>query len=206
MSQHASFESPNCPSPAGAPGGLIQALAMSLQVRDGYTRQHCDRVGQLAHALARHCGVSAIECDQIALAACMHDIGKIGTPDAILRSPNQHTADEQAIMREHPVHGERIFLATGRDDAIAVAQVIRAHHEAFDGSGYPDGLAGEHIPLGARIVTVADAFDAMFSDRPYRPAMEQSQVLRILDDAAGGLVDPYVLRRFMAMLRRWPVV
>jgi HD-GYP domain-containing protein (c-di-GMP phosphodiesterase class II) len=103
-------------------------------------------------------------------------------------------------MREHPVRGEHIFLATGRSDATPVARLIRAHHEAFDGSGYPDGLQGENIPLGARIVTIVDAYDAMTSARPYRAAMEHEKVLRILDEQAGGLVDPYVLQRFHRML------
>ncbi|WP_256843695.1 HD-GYP domain-containing protein, partial [Pseudomonas aeruginosa] len=83
-------------------------------------------------------------------------------------APRRHTDEERAIMREHPVRGEHIFLATGRSDALPVARLIRAHHEAFDGSGYPDGLRGESIPLGARIVTIADAYDAMTSVRPYR--------------------------------------
>ena len=107
-------------------------------------------------------------------------------------------------MREHPVRGEHIFLATGRSDALPVARLIRAHHEAFDGSGYPDGLRGESIPLGARIVTIADAYDAMTSVRPYRNAMEHEAALRIIDEQAGGLVDPYVLQRFHRMLEREP--
>ncbi|MCF3482044.1 HD domain-containing protein [Stenotrophomonas maltophilia] len=185
---------------------LIDALAMSLQMRDAYTRHHCDRVGLLAQRLATHCDLDDEARAQIGLAARFHDIGKIGIPDDVLLAPRRHTDEERAIMREHPVRGEHIFLATGRSDALPVARLIRAHHEAFDGSGYPDGLRGESIPLGARIVTIADAYDAMTSVRPYRDAMEHEAALRIIDERAGGLVDPYVLQRFHRMLEREPAL
>jgi len=185
---------------------LIDALSMSLQMRDAYTRHHCDRVGLLAQRLAAHCDMDTERCAQVGLAARFHDIGKIGIPDEVLLSPRRHTDEERAIMREHPVRGEHIFLATGRSDALPVARLIRAHHEAYDGSGYPDGLRGEAIPLGARIMTIADAYDAMTSARPYRDAMEHETVLRILDDQAGGLIDPYVLQRFCGMLAREPAL
>ncbi|AWH24728.1 MULTISPECIES: HD domain-containing phosphohydrolase [Stenotrophomonas] len=185
---------------------LIDALSMSLQMRDAYTRYHCDRVGVLAQRLAAHCDQQDETCALIGLAARFHDIGKIGIPDDVLLSPRRHTSEERDIMREHPVRGEHIFLATGRSDATAVARVIRAHHEAFDGSGYPDGLHGESIPLGARIVAIADAYDAMTSARPYRGAMEHDAVLRILEEQSGGLIDPYVLKRFHGMLKREPAL
>ncbi len=179
---------------------LVDALSMSLQMRDAYTRHHCDRVGLLAQRLAVHCDMAGDSRAHVGLAARFHDIGKIGIPDDVLLSPRRHTDEDRAIMREHPVRGEHIFLATGRSDAVPVARLIRAHHEAHDGSGYPDGLHGESIPLGARILTVVDAYDAMTSARPYRQAMEHDAVLRILDEQAGGLIDPYVLRRFRDML------
>ncbi len=185
---------------------LIDALSMSLQMRDAYTRHHCDRVGLLARCLATHCDLAPPACAQIGLAARFHDIGKIGIPDDVLLAPRQHTEEERAIMREHPVRGEHIFLATGRSDAAPVARLIRAHHEAFDGSGYPDGLRGEAIPLGARIVTIVDAYDALTSVRPYRDAMEHETALRIIEAQSGGLVDPYVLQRFHRMLARAPVL
>ncbi|XFC38242.1 HD-GYP domain-containing protein [Stenotrophomonas indicatrix] len=185
---------------------LIDALSMSLQMRDAYTRHHCDRVGLLAQHLALHCDLDEEARAQVGLAARFHDIGKIGIPDEVLLSPRRHSDEERAIMREHPVRGEHIFLATGRSDAAPVARLIRAHHEAFDGSGYPDGLQGENIPLGARIVTIVDAYDAMTSARPYRAAMEHETVLRILDEQAGGLIDPYVLQRFHGMLKHEPAL
>ena len=179
---------------------LVDALSMSLQMRDAYTRHHCDLVGLPAHRLAVHCDMDSDSCGHVGLAARFHDVGKIGIPDDVLLSPRRHTEEDRAVMREHPVRGEHIFLATGRSDAVPVARLIRAHHEAHDGSGYPDGLHGESIPLGARILTVVDAYDAMTSARPYRQAMEHDAVLRILDAQAGGLIDPYVLRRFRDML------
>lgn len=190
----------NAPDLLHAEACLIDALAMSLQMRDAYTRHHCDRVGLLAQRLALYCDLDREGCAQVSLAARFHDIGKIGIPDDVLLSPRRHTEEDRAIMREHPVRGEHIFLATGRSDAVPVARLIRAHHEAHDGSGYPDGLRGESIPLGARILTVVDAYDAMTSTRPYREAMEHDAALRILDDQAGGLIDPYVLGRFQGML------
>ncbi len=196
-------------SPFGASHALacsIDALSLSLQLRDAYTRLHCDRVGLLATALARHCGLDPAQCTRIGLAACFHDIGKIGIPDEVLLSSGGHDDAAQAIMRQHPEHGERIFLATGRGDAVDVARLIRAHHEAFDGSGYPDGLRGDAIPLGARILTIVDAWDAMTSDRPYRDAMDPARAMRILDDAAGGLVDPYLLGAFQDLQRREPAL
>jgi HD-GYP domain-containing protein (c-di-GMP phosphodiesterase class II) len=184
----------------------IDALSVSLQLRDAYTRHHCDRVGLLARTLARHCSLDPAQCVQIELAACFHDIGKIGIPDDVLLNPGRHDHADQAIMRQHPEHGERIFLATGRADATDVARLIRAHHEAFDGSGYPDGLRGESIPLGARILTLVDAWDAMTSDRPYRGAMERGRAMRILDDASGGMIDAYLLGAFQDLLRREPAL
>lgn len=186
--------------------GSMTALLTALKLRDAYTDGHCDRVGQLCGMLCRFLGLPPLEVQQMELAARFHDIGKIGTPDAVLLSPHRHDDAEQAIMREHPIHGETIFLATGREDAAQVARLIRAHHEAFDGSGYPDGLRGEHIPLGARVLTIVDAYDAMTSDRPYRQAMPLSKAMRILEDAEGGLLDPYVLRNFQAMLHRAPML
>ncbi len=181
---------------------LIDALSLTLQMRDAYTRHHCDRVALLARQVAVQCGLDTAACEEVALAARFHDIGKIGIPDAVLLSEAHLDDDQRAIMREHSTRGEHIFLATGRSDAAAVARIIRAHHEAFDGSGYPDGLRGDAIPLGARIVAVADVYDAMTTTRPYRGPMEHEAVLRQLQSQAGTLFDPVVLGAFEAMLGR----
>lgn len=185
---------------------LIDALTMSLHIRDPSTRHHCDRVGRMVQRLARYCDLDVEESRLVTLAAYFHDIGKIGVPDSVLLNPGLLDADERAIIRQHPVHGEQIFLATGRSDAKPVARLIRAHHEAFDGRGYPDHLRGEDIPLGARLLTVVDTFDAMTSLRPYRSAMSTAEAMRTLDEQSGGLVDPYVLRAFQTMHKREPLL
>ena len=187
---------PRPPDLLHAQACLIDALSMSLQMRDAYTRHHCDRVGLLAPHLALHCDLDEDACAQVGLAARFHDIGKIGIPDEVLLSPRRHSDEERAIMREHPVRGEHIFLATGRSDAAPVARLIRAHHEAFDGSGYPDGLHGESIPLGARIVAIADAYDAMINDRPYKRAISHEQAISELRRHAGTQFDPELVELF----------
>lgn len=179
---------------------MLFAVARAVEARDEGTGEHCDRLSRLAVWLGKRLSLDEDSLKALRRAGFLHDIGKIGIPDDVLLSPRRHTDEDRAIMREHPVRGEHIFLATGRSDAVPVARLIRAHHEAHDGSGYPDGLHGESIPLGARILTVVDAYDAMTSARPYRQAMEHDAVLRILDEQAGGLIDPYVLRRFRDML------
>ncbi len=182
----------------------IDALSMSLQMRDPYTRFHCDRVGTMCEQLGRYCDLDATDLSHLALAARFHDIGKIGIPDNVLLHPARLDDDQRAIMRTHPERGERIFAATGRADAQAVARLIRGHHEAYDGSGYPDGLRGSDIPLAARVLTVVDAWDAMTSERPYRDAMERSRVMFLLEDASGVMIDPQVLGAFQHLLRREP--
>ncbi|WP_422505480.1 HD-GYP domain-containing protein [Stenotrophomonas sp. GZD-301] len=184
----------------------IDALSMSLQMRDPYTRFHCDRVGTMCEQLGRYCDLDATDRAHLALAARFHDIGKIGIPDNVLLHPARLDDEQRAIMRTHPERGERIFAATGRSDAHAVARLIRGHHEAYDGSGYPDGLRGSDIPLGARVLTVVDAWDAMTSERPYRDAMERSRVMFLLEDASGGMIDPQVLGAFQDLLRREPTL
>lgn len=198
-----------CPPPpelSHAQTCLIEALTLTLHMRDPSTGSHCDRVSLLARHLARYCDLDADSSHHVELAASFHDIGKIGIPDAVLLSPKGLDADERAIMREHSVRGEKIFLATGRSDAVPVARLIRAHHEAFDGSGYPDGLHGEAIPLGARILTVVDAYDAMTSNRPYRGPMPASEAMRTLDAQSGKMIDPYVLRAFQTLRQRQPTL
>ena len=197
---------PTSPPPdlLNAQACLIDALALSLHIRDPSTGYHCDRVGRLVECLTRYCGLALEESRLITLAARFHDIGKIGIPDSVLLSPGSLNTAERALMCEHSVLGEQIFLATGRSDAQLIARLIRAHHEAFDGSGYPDHLHGEDIPLGARILTVADTYDAMTSLRPYHSALTADAALRYLEDQSGRLVDPYILHAFQKMYRENP--
>ena len=144
----------------------IAALSKSMEAKDFYTGGHTERVADVAVALARAARLHGAELEAIEIGALLHDIGKIGIPERILQKPGPLDDDEWAIMKEHPVISEFILSDVGLHPI--VLQVARSSHERIDGGGYPDGLAGDDIPLPARIVLVADAFDALTSDRPYR--------------------------------------
>lgn len=182
--------------------GSIASLSVALHVRDAYTSEHCDRVRLLSLELGQHCGLSAQELDYLGVAATFHDIGKIGVPDHVLFKPGPLDENERAVISAHSEHGERIFAATGRRDAAAVAQLIRHHHEAFDGSGYPDGLRGEQIPLPARILSLADSYDAMGSLRPYQHTRRHAEVMTVLHEERGRKSDPRLFRIFADMIER----
>ena len=181
--------------------GIYQSLlglANALEAKDVYTRGHSERVGLTSRRLALALGLPAGEAEMIARAGLLHDIGKIGVPEAVLRKTGALTPEEWTLMRRHPLIGAQIvspfeFFAAG-------ALVIRHHHERIDGSGYPDGLAGEGIPLGARIVAVADVYDALTSDRPYRPAMSAGAALAHLADQAGRGLDATIVHTFVGLV------
>lgn len=193
-----------CPIDTEDLNSSVLALTMALNERDAYTNVHCNRVCQLAQELGRAFDLNEKDLAELVLAARFHDIGKIGIPDAVLLKPARLDSEELAIMRTHPVRGERVFLATGRIDAASIAQLIRQHHEAVDGSGYPDGLHGEQIRLGARILAVVDGYDAMTTTRPYRKSMPQDTALQILRQEGGARLDPAVVERFILMLEQRP--
>jgi response regulator RpfG family c-di-GMP phosphodiesterase len=160
----------------------IQALAEALEVKDPYTRGHSVRVSQYSTIIARALDLKPDMIQQIGLGGHVHDIGKIGVREAVLNKPGKLTPEEYQHIMTHPVVGWRI-LAPLLGDAPIALNIVRSHHERIDGSGVPDGLKGDQIPLEARIVAVADAFDAMTSGRPYRPAeMTFEQALRELQD------------------------
>jgi HD-GYP domain-containing protein (c-di-GMP phosphodiesterase class II) len=166
----------------------LLGLANALEAKDGYTRGHSERVAALARRIALAAGVSPGGADTIAQAGLLHDLGKIGIPEGVLRKPGPLSEEEWAVMRRHPIVGAQIvapleFFAEG-------AIIVRHHHERHDGSGYPDGLRGELIPLGARIVAVADVYDALTSDRPYRRRLSRAQVVQNLMAEAGQTLDP----------------
>jgi putative nucleotidyltransferase with HDIG domain len=146
----------------------IAALSRSMEAKDGYTGGHTERVADLAVGLARRVGVWGSDLEAIEVGALLHDIGKIGIPEPILHKPGPLNDEEWELMKQHPLISEYILEGIGLDPI--VLQIARSSHERIDGKGYPDGLAGDEIPLGARIVLVADAIDAMTSDRPYRRA------------------------------------
>ncbi|MCL7713429.1 HD-GYP domain-containing protein [Stenotrophomonas mori] len=194
-------ESPGLPlSPDHATCG-IAVLAAALDERDRYTDQHCDRVSQLAEALGRHCGLSDTRLGHLVLAARFHDVGKIGIRDDVLLHPGRLDEARMETMRSHPERGARLFTATGRSDAAAVAKLILHHHEAWDGSGYPHGLQREEIPLEARILTIADGYDAMTSVRPYRGPMRSEDALAILSREQDRLIDRRLFGEFQGLLR-----
>ncbi|WP_269790478.1 HD domain-containing phosphohydrolase [Stenotrophomonas sp. Iso1] len=178
----------------------ITVLAAALDQRDSYTDHHCDRVSQLAHAMGQHCGLSDARLGHLVLAARFHDVGKIGIRDDVLLYPGKLDEDKRSIMRTHPDRGAALFSATGREDAQQVATLIRHHHEAWDGSGYPHGLQGEEIPMESRILTIVDGYDAMTSLRPYREPMSSDLTLDILDKQRGRLIDPRLFDEFLGLL------
>ena len=166
----------------------IEALTSALEARDPYTQAHTGRIRDLAVAVALAMKVGPEERKAVHLGALLHDVGKIGVADSILRKPGPLSDEEWAAMREHPAIGERMLA---RVDFLQPAlAVVRHHHERWDGKGYPDGLRGEEIPLAARIVGVCDAYDAMTSDRPYRQAMSQEAACGEILMESGTQFDP----------------
>ncbi|HWD22856.1 MAG TPA: HD domain-containing phosphohydrolase [Burkholderiales bacterium] len=184
--------------------GSIEALTIALDVRDAYTRSHCDRVVRLAAELGVACNLTEAELDCLRVAARFHDIGKVGIPDAVLRKPGPLTADEWALMRNHPEYGERILSATAIPELAPITKVIRHHHEAYDGTGYPDRLKGEGIPLASRIMLVVDAYDAMSSTRPNSRSRTHAEIMQALASEAGSRLDPEVFREFSARIEASP--
>jgi HD-GYP domain-containing protein (c-di-GMP phosphodiesterase class II) len=184
--------------------GSVESLTVALDVRDSYTRAHCDRVVLLAIELGRACHLPAGDLGYLAICARFHDVGKIGVPDAVLLKPGKLTAEEWVLMKAHAELGERIFRAAILPDHEASADALRHHHESFDGSGYPDGFAGEAIPLLSRILLIADAYDAMTTTRPYHKARTHLEVMAILESESGTKFDPEILARFANMIENSP--
>ncbi len=170
---------------------VIYSLAAAVEAKDSYTERHTNRVAESARYLGGRMGLPEEDLDALYRGGIIHDIGKIGVPDAVLQKPGPLDADELVLMRAHPEIGENIVrpLRTGSD----LLPIVRHHHEAFDGHGYPDGLRGTGIPLLARIVAVCDAFDALTNDRPYRPRLSEREALAILTGGAGRQWDPQLV-------------
>jgi putative nucleotidyltransferase with HDIG domain len=178
----------------------ITILAQAVEMRDTYTGGHTQRVTNYSTLLAQHLELAAPDMKCIRIGTPLHDIGKIGIDDAILRKAGKLTAEEFAIMKTHTVKGAAI-LATVPDLALVIP-IVRSHHEQWNGQGYPDGLAGENIPRLARIVAVADAFDAMTSDRPYRKGMPHQVAFDEIQKKSGIQFDPDCAAGFHAIRER----
>jgi len=174
----------------------LMKLAKAGEYRDQETGNHIIRMSKYARLIAEELKLTAMECDEIEAASPMHDIGKIGIPDKILLKPGKHTPEEQVIMRRHPVIGHEILVGSPSRYLQMGAIIALGHHEKFDGSGYPQGLAGESIPLAARIVAVADVFDALTSVRPYKDAWSFQQALDYVKAESGRHFDPACVRAF----------
>ena len=176
----------------------IAALTAALDTRDRYTGEHSRTVVRLATAVARRLGLDERTLDAIAQVAVLHDIGKVGIPDSILQKQGPLDDTEWALMRQHPVVGERVVAGTTGLSHLAPA--MRAEHERWDGGGYPDGLRGTAIPIAARITLACDAFDAMTTDRPYRSALTHSQAVAELRACAGTQFDPDVVAALLEVV------
>jgi HD domain/GAF domain len=166
----------------------MEALVSALEARDPYTQAHAGRIRDVAMGLAIALKLGPEERRAVKLGSILHDVGKIGVPDAILLKPGALTEGEWSIMRSHPAIGARMLQAI--DFLRPALPIIRHHHERWDGRGYPDGLSGETIPIGARIVAVCDAYDAMTSDRPYRTELSVEAALKEIASCAGTQFDP----------------
>ncbi len=171
------------------------ALTEAIESRDPYTGDHCRRLAEYAGVMGAKLALPAKETEVIRLGAALHDMGKIVVPDSILKKPGRLTPEEYTIIKQHCYSGGQICKRVGF--LMNAYPVVYHHHERWDGRGYPDGLIGEKIPMGARIVAVVDAYDAMTSDRPYRDAMPLEEATAILKDGAGHQWDPRVVRTLL---------
>jgi len=177
----------------------VEAFASAIDAKDPYTYGHSRRVAQLSVAICEELRMSKKQTRLVELAAFLHDIGKIGTPESILHKPGRLRPEEFEKIKEHPAKGAEILSNIGEFNDII--KWIKHHHEWYDGKGYPDQIAAEHIPLEARIITIADAFDAMTSDRPYRKAMPGQEVIKIMDGFTRSQFDPDILEAFNRLVQ-----
>ncbi|HEX5909823.1 MAG TPA: diguanylate cyclase, partial [Thermoleophilaceae bacterium] len=175
-------------------------LVSAMREHQPELHEHVTDVAALAARLADELGMPAEERDRIVRAAELHDIGKVAIPDAILNKPGPLNDEEWQFMRRHTLIGERILMAAPA--LRPVAELVRSSHERWDGQGYPDGLAAEKIPLGARVVTLCDAFEAMVAERPYREAMTEAEALAEIERCSGSQFDPAVVKAFQAVMNR----
>jgi putative nucleotidyltransferase with HDIG domain len=180
----------------------IRAIAATVDAKDGYTHRHSERVAALARRLAAELGHSTEEQEKAELAALLHDVGKIAVPDSILNKPTRLEPGEFEEMKQHPVHGARILANIQSPAVKAILPGVKYHHERWDGTGYPDGLRGEEIPMLGRLIGVADFFDALTSSRAYRGALTVDEAMTLIQQGAGTHFDPQVVAAAAALHER----
>ncbi|MBI2877763.1 MAG: HD-GYP domain-containing protein [Candidatus Tectomicrobia bacterium] len=179
------------------PNAILTVIA-AADARDTYTHDHSESVARYASAIARSMGLSEDQARLVSIAGLLHDGGKIGIPDAILHKKEQLVEEEWKMIQTHPTMGEAILKHIDKLDG--VLPIIRHHHENYEGGGYPDGIRREEIPLEARILRVADAYDAMVSNRPYRRPLSRQEAIAELRAGAGQQFDPQVVEAFILLL------
>jgi putative nucleotidyltransferase with HDIG domain len=176
----------------------LTSLVQTVEAKDPYTSNHSCNVSKLGALLARAIGLPDLDVEEVACGGLLHDVGKIGIPDEIINKPGKLTDAEFKVIQEHPVIGHRIVRPL--DGAEVLLPAVRHHHEHWNGGGYPDGLAGEDIPLAARIIGVADVFEALTSERSYRPRMSLEKAVEILESEAGKKLDPRLVETFITQV------
>jgi len=182
---------------------VLFALARMVEAKDGNTGDHCTRLAQYSVRFGEVLGLGGDELLALRRGGVLHDIGKLGIPEHILLKPGGFTPEEWAVMKTHTLIGER--LCSGLRSFRLTVHIIRSHHERWDGSGYPDGLAGEDIPLLARVFQICDIYDALTFARPYKPALPTSEVIRIMrEETARGWRDPALMDVFLDLVEREP--
>ena len=180
----------------------LAALSVALDERDRPTSEHCDRVQGLSLELGIQCGLSHRELEWLRLAARLHDVGKIGIPDSVLKKSSPLDEQDWIVMRTHASRSERIIAAADLEDAAVIAKLARHHHEQFDGLGYPDGLAGEGIPALSRMIAIVDSYDAMASLRAHGPNIGHQEIMEELARVAGTQHDPYLSAKFAVVIQK----
>ncbi|MDD2542534.1 MAG: response regulator [Desulfuromonadaceae bacterium] len=176
------------------------SLAQAIELKDHYTKGHCDRVAHYAVALARSAGLEQSQIEEIKYGSWLHDCGKIGVPERVLNFPGSLNVDDMESLMQHPRWGSEVARQAKMSET--VINVILYHHERFDGTGYPSGLKGYEIPLEARIVAIADVFDALYSDRPYRKAYSFERTIDIMHEMTDTHFDPNLVELFLMLAER----
>ncbi len=187
-----------CPSVTNILHELSESFGRAIDAKDPWTKNHSEEVAVLSHALALAIGLSPRQADVIHIAGHLHDVGKIGVPDAVLSKSGPLTPEEWQLVREHPQLGAEILAPVRSMTAMGIPSLVLCHHERFDGSGYPCGLVGTDIPLGARIIAVTDSLSAMLQERPYRAALDFDTACVEIARGSGTRYDPNVVKAFLS--------